>query len=309
MVDELAVEYADRPVVFLEDDVDAPFGRRYDRWWAAYGSSASVYLPLVMASSGHRISNGPVDFRPVYGAMVDAELARPAQAEVEAWARRVGNAMRVYVRVVNLAPATLSASANAATVHALVWEDKRVHVTARTVRAASWAEVAAPVAPGASHTAVLTTASLAGVDWGKLHAVALVDYRPGGRTGPYDLLQAALAAPPDLAVTPAEVAATTAELAADGTLATVSLRGPHVLNWTAASSALWLTATPGAGAVPGSATLAVVRGLLPFGVSEGKVTFAASSADGLAFTREVTVRVDARRLGGRGRLHFLRPVL
>ena len=40
---------AGSPVVFLEHDVDRPQGNRLDRWRAAYGSSATVYLPLVMA--------------------------------------------------------------------------------------------------------------------------------------------------------------------------------------------------------------------------------------------------------------------
>lgn len=293
-------------MLFLEDSVDATLGRRRDRWWAGYGSGGTVYLPLVMASSGHRVSNGSVAFAQVYGGMVEAELERPAEAEVSAYARRVGDAMRVYLRAVNRSQTTLSAAANGATAHALVWEDRRVHVTARTVRAAPFVEVTAPVAPGEAFLAVLDTPVLAAVEWSKLHAVAFVDYRPGGATGAYDMLQAARAAPPDLVATPAELTASAGDLAADGTLGTVTLAGPHVLTFTVASSALWLTAAPGAGTVPGEVTLRVVRDALPSGVSEGVVTFTATSADGLALTREVTVRVDAPDASRRVRRRLLR---
>jgi hypothetical protein len=308
VVDQLAVEYADRPVIFLEDNVDTPLGCRRDRWWAGYGSGGSVYLPLVMASSGHRLSAGSVNFLTVYGGIVDAELARPPQAEVEAYAARVGNAMRIWVRLVNGSTATLSAAANGATAHAIVWEEKKVHVTSRTVRAAPFVEVAPGVAPGAVFTAVLDTPALSGVDWSKLHAVALVDYRPTGATGAYDMLQAALAVPPELGVTPDDLAATSGDLAPDGTLGAVALGGPHVLTWSAASSAFWLTVTPGAGAVPGAATVRVVREALPSGVSEGTLTFTATGPDGLAFTRQVNVRVDAPDTGKRVRRRLLRSL-
>ena len=293
-------------MLFLEDNVDTPLGRRRDRWWAGYGSGGSVYLPLVMASSGHRISSGSVSFHTVYGGIVDGELLRPPQAEIEAFATRVGDVMRVYLRVVNLSPATLLAAANGATAHAVVWEDKKAHVTSRTVRAAPYREIAPPVAPGEVFTTVLDTPALAGVDWSKLHAVAFVDYRPAGATGAFDMLQAALAVPPALSVSPASFAVTGGELAADGTLGVVALGGPHVLTWSAASSALWLTATPGAGAVPGVATVRVEREALPSGVSEGTLTFTATGQDGLAFTRQVNVQVDAPDTGKRVRRRLLR---
>jgi hypothetical protein len=306
VVDQLAVEYADRLVLFLEDNVDTPLGRRRDRWWAGYGSGGSVYLPLVMASSGRRVSSGSVDFRTVYAGIVDGELLRPPQAEVEAFSARIGNVMRVYLRVVNLSPATLSAAANAATAHAVVWEDRKVHVTSRTVRAAPFCEISAPVAPGEAFAAVLDTPALSGVDWGRLHAAAFVDYRPAGATGAFDMLQAALAVPPALSVSPESISVTGAELAADGAVGAVALGGPHVLTWSAASDALWLTASPGGGAVPGTATVRVVREALPSGVSEGRLTFSASGQDGLAFTREVSVKVDAPDTGSRVRRRLLR---
>ena len=57
--------------------------------------------------------------------------------------------------------------------------------------------------------------------------------------------------------------------------------------------------------MPGTATVRVVRELLPSGVSEGALTFTATSADGLAFAREVSVRIDAPDLGRRLRRRLL----
>ena len=40
-------------------------------------------------------------------------------------------------------------------------------------------------------TGTLDTDPLSGVDWSRMRAVVLADYRPGGSSGPYDMLQAA----------------------------------------------------------------------------------------------------------------------
>jgi hypothetical protein len=292
VVDQLAVEYADRPVVFLENDVDRPLGQRIDRWWAGYGAGGVVYLPLSMVGSGHAVSSGSADFHTVFAGMVDAELERAPEAEVEAYARRVGNAVRVYVRVVNRSEDALASAVNAATVHALVWEDRKVGVTSRALRAAPAAAVAGPVFPGGACTATLDTAALAGVDWTKLHTAALVDYRPGGAAGAWDMLQAALAPAPDLIATPASLAATLHAGSPEERVGTIALRGPYVLSWTASTDALWLAVTPGAGSVPAEVEVRVLRDRLPAGVQQGHVTFTATSADGMSFTRTVTVNAE-----------------
>jgi hypothetical protein len=304
VVDQLATEYAGLPVVFLEDDVDTAYGRRRDRWWAGYGGSGGVYLPLVMVSSGHLVSNGPVSYAAVYRDMVDSELERPPRAEVEAYAARSGSLMRVWLRAVNRSTVTLSA-ANGAAAQALVWEERKMHVTARTVRAAPYVDITAVLPPGAAFTAVLDTLLPSGVDWSKTHVVALLEYRPAGAAGAFDMMQAALALPPQLAVSPETLDVRTPELAPDGTVGTVALSGPHVLTFAVSSSAPWLSATPGTGAVPAAVTVRVAREALPFGVHEGVLTFSASGPDGLAFTRTVTVRVDAPDLDKRVRRRSL----
>lgn len=192
----MANEYAAQPAVFLEQPVDSPMGDRYDRWWAAYGSgSGSVYLPLVMVDSGNRISCGPVDFYNEYKSMINAEVARPPGAELEATFRIEANRMRFSARVKNDSGATLSFARNRATLHALVYEDARVGNTSRIVRAAISTPILSDLMDGGSATFAIDSPDLVGVNWDKLHGLILADYRPGGITGPYDMLQAALASP------------------------------------------------------------------------------------------------------------------
>jgi len=180
-------------VVFLEQDVDRPIGDRISRWWTAYGTG-SAYLPLVMVESGKEISSGSVNYATVYGSLVDQELARSPEAEIVAFVQRVGDTQRIWATLTNLSSTTLSSAANQATVHVLVWEDKKVGTTGRIVRAAPFVALASALAPGATASFTLTTPALAGVDWSRLHTLVAADYRPQGRIGAYDMLQAAGAA-------------------------------------------------------------------------------------------------------------------
>jgi hypothetical protein len=189
----LAQDYAGQPAVFIEYDVDNPPSRRYDRWWAAFGGGSAT-LPLVMVDSGNQTSNGYVDFYDVYQAMVDSALARPAQAEIQAYWSRTGDRVGFDVEVKNLSSATLSSATNSATVHGIVYEDARVGITNRFARAA--VETGIPdLAPNATATFKLETSDLSGVDWDNLHFVVLVDYRPSGSVGAFDMLQATIAIP------------------------------------------------------------------------------------------------------------------
>jgi hypothetical protein len=192
-VDQLADEYAGSPIYFLEYPVDSAPSNRSSRWWAAYTEGGSVYLPLVMLDSGIQISNGPVDFYNVYKPMVDAALARPAQAAITSYILRCGNKLRFFMRLTNHSGVSLLNSTNNAAVHAIVWEDTHVADTNRYVRASVSANITSVLADGTSATFVLETPELTGVDWDKLHAAALADYRPAGLIGPYDMLQAAAA--------------------------------------------------------------------------------------------------------------------
>jgi uncharacterized repeat protein (TIGR01451 family) len=202
VVDQLADEYAaaGEPVLFLEQNVDSSLGSRENRWWVAYGGGGTVYLPLNMVDSGQYISSGYLgdSAHDTYKSMVDAELARPAQAEIVAQAERVGNSFHFEGQLTNLSGVTLS-SGNSATLHAIVYEEHTPldpdvdHITKRIVRAAVSSPISS-LAHGATMSFVLDTAELSSVvDWDQVHTVVLADYRPGGSSGAYDMLQAASA--------------------------------------------------------------------------------------------------------------------
>ncbi|MFH1175973.1 MAG: hypothetical protein V1750_01105 [Acidobacteriota bacterium] len=276
-------------MVFLEHDYDSAPASRVNRWWAAWGAGGSVSLPLVMVSSGHAISNGQVDYASTYRAMVQGELARPPQAGLTAYWRRVGDVIRGYLRLTNLSGVTLYSAANAAKVHLLVWEDARVGVTGRYVRAAASADMLVPLASGATTTLTLEGKPPAAVNWDKLHTLTLVDYQPEGGTRPYDMLQAALALPAELTVSPAEVQLQLSRVEPAANETALGLAGPHVLTWSATSDAPWLTVSPATGAVPAQVTARALAASLGAGAHTGHITFIATSADGLSFTKTVIV--------------------
>ena len=256
------------------------------RFWAVF---TGAYLPLVIVDSGHQLLTGnQPNFTTAFQNLVDPELLRPPGAEIEAYARQVGTQMRVYARIHNTSATTLSASANMAALHALVYEDAHVGVTGRIMRAAPWLDITSPLAPNGVLTATLESPALSGVNWTALHTVVLADYVPGPGAA-YDMLQAAMALPAGFSVDPA--ALTMGIDAATGQDRSVSIRlaGPYVLSWTAATDAAWLAVAPGGGTIADQPSVTVrASGLAP-GSQEGHVTLSAISEDGMAFTQFVSI--------------------
>ncbi len=177
--------------MFLEQDVDHSLGSRQDRWWAAY-TGGTPYLPLVMVDSGHRISTGSVDFYNVYKGMVDAELTRAPGAEFEAVSTRAGERVQLSGWMTNFSATTLSSGRNDATIHGIVYEDGPGGSTGRIVRAAVSYPLSSDLPSGSAVQFTMETPDLPGVNWQNIHSVVMVDYRPGGSSGPYDMLQAAV---------------------------------------------------------------------------------------------------------------------
>lgn len=287
MVDQLADEYAGQPVVFLEQDVDNPVGQRYGRWWVAYGSGA-VTLPIVMVDSGHQITNGYEDFYSVYKSMVDSELARPPEAEITAYHERIGDTLYIYGEATNRSGSSLSSFQNDATLHALIYEEAQIGSTSRFVHAAPYSSIDTELAPGGTMTFTLS-ATLSGVNWDNVHAVALVDYRPGD--GAYDMLQASVAEAPAFTVQPNVL--TFLVDPADSTDPSISLsfEGPHTLNWTASETLDWLDLSSLNGAISEHPVVSANPVALSSGWQSGCITFTATSASGLHF--EVQVPVNA----------------
>jgi len=283
VIDGLAPEYAEQPVVFIEYDIDSSdsqFVARRQRWWDAYQVGGSVFLPLVMVDSGNQFSNNVVD-GDVYRDMIDTSLARPPQAEIKAYWQRVGDSVDFTIQVTNLSDVTLS-SINDATVWGIVYEDEHVVNTDHYVRSVASDDVS-NLAPGTSMTYTLQTPDLTGVNWSKLHYVALVDYRPDPGERPHDTLQAVVAQPifrvqPDtltLMVDPANAAPPEA---------TASFSTLGTLDWTAETSEAWLTVTPTNSNTTVQPTISVATSTLAAGWQQGGVTFTTTSGEPISDT-------------------------
>jgi hypothetical protein len=286
-INQLANDYADLPVVFLEEDIDNPPPVRYSRWWDAY-SGNSAALPLIMVNSGHQISNGPLDYVTAYKAMVDSELRRPAGARIEAYFRRVGDHVRVYGSLTNLSSAALS-YANSASIGAIVYENARIHLTDRFARTTAQLYLSSPLLPGAMVTFTLDTPNLSGVDWNRLHTVVFADYRPAGSAA-FDMLQAAYAAPITMTVQPNPlVLMVDSSLNIDMSLP-LTMRGPYNLDWTATEDISWLGLSTASGSIMAPPTITTISGALTPGWQTGEIEFSASSSDGLALTQILPVR-------------------
>ncbi len=198
--DTLVSQYANQPVVFIEYDVDTqPLSNsRRDRWWEAWkasGGGDTAYFPWVMTDSGNAISNGNEDFTTKYSAMVDASLARPAQATLAASSERIGDTLQFTVQLTNQSGLTLGTS-NSATVWAIVYEvfdtapGATERLTKRYVRADVPQAITSDLANGATGSYTLNTPTLSGVVWENLQWIVLADYLPPGSLGAYDMLQA-----------------------------------------------------------------------------------------------------------------------
>ena len=192
-MDDLSIDYASYRVVFLEYPFYGAPAERYTRMGAAH-TGGSIYFPPIIVDSGNQYTMGyHSDFAAVYGGMVDTALVRPAQGEVSVQRLRVGDTFEFSISVTNSTGVTLS-TANGAAVHAIVYEVDPADVgtdTRRRVRQTSSAAISS-LANGATDT-FDTVVNLSGlsVDWNQLHSVVIVDYRPGGSSGPWDTMQAA----------------------------------------------------------------------------------------------------------------------
>lgn len=273
--------------MFLEYYAGSSEGNRESRFIAAFGDYG-YSVPMAIVGSGYRFSQGPADYYTVFKSMIEAERARPPRAAIAAWWRKVSpSTLRLYATVRNESDMVLDPAGNEAGVWGLAWEQKAtLGVTGMYTRAAVRSPLAAPLPPGAGASLVLDLWINAFVDWNNLYSVVAAELRPGGASGPYDMLQAVRPLPAGLACSPAKV-----QLAVPQGPGAAELRltGPHVLAWTATGSAPWLHVSPPAGGMDATVRVEARPELLQPGQQQGIVTIVATSADGMGFTAEVPV--------------------
>jgi hypothetical protein len=287
-VDRIAIHNANKPVVFIEYPVNAPQSRDM-RFWTACGCT-SADTPLTWVDSGYKFISGLVEFRPVYQAMVDAALLRPPKAEIQAvWWRETdigGSYVMFYIQVKNLTSDTLSYSANGATVHAIAYEDAHVQHTDHFGRDAAetgiWSGDLAPNATGVYRVRMNDFNLIANpydnfidANWDKLHFIALVDYRPGGSIGRYDMLQATYATPVDSPFKVKPDSITFLVDPADSSIPSklVHFIGPSFINWTSTSDNAWWTILPFNGSGSTQPAISVAKNDLVPGWQQGNITF------------------------------------
>jgi hypothetical protein len=236
-----------------------------------------------MVDSGYNAKAGPATYVAAYSTMVDNSLVRAPQAELQAYYNRQGDKVHFSVHVKNLSGKTLSTS-NGATVHVLVYEQAHLLLTGRFVVSTVNTPISS-LANNATGVYELQTVDLVGVDWSKLHYIALVDYRPSVSSTKYDMLQAAEAVP--LAqVSPDQLVFLVDNSDTSVPNQTAQVHGASGLTWNASESASWLTVTT-TGNLSTPAVFSVSKPALSGGWQQAVVTF--SSTDG-ALSDQVTVK-------------------
>lgn len=273
--------------MFLEYYAGETGDNRESRFVAAFGGYG-YSVPMAIVGSGCRHTQGPADYYNVFKSMIQADQARPAQARVEAWWRKVlPYTLRLYATVYNTSTVTLDSTSNEGGIWGLAWEDKAtLGVTGMYTRKAVRSPLTPPLAPGASRSVVLDLPISGFADWAHLHSVVAAEVRPAGTTGPYDMLQAVRPAPAGFSALPASVSLKAPQ---GPGAAQVVLEGPRVLSWTASATVPWLAVSPETGDMGSSVRVEVRPEMLQAGQQLGTVTFTATSADGMSFSTNVSV--------------------
>lgn len=254
-------------------------------------------LPEAMVNSGHQVADGSVTFPNastekfynLFKSMVDGELARPPEADIDAFAERVDDRVRFSIWVTNRSSRPLYAYTNLATVNAIVYEDTRVLLTDRFVRAAEETALTPELAPFETSAFQLETPELSGVDWDKLHSLAFVDYQPGD--GAYDIVQAAVAGPPDFLARSESITLMIDPM--DGLTHTIDidLRGTLDLDWAAEEGLTWLDVAPFSASILNPPVVSIYSDKLIPGWQHGELSITAESNNGIRFIELITVQV------------------
>jgi hypothetical protein len=179
--------FQDDDVLIIDQNVDTPLAGRVARWFAAYNTPGSVYLPLVMIDSGNQISNGDEPFVVRYSAMIEDALDRQPAARMSVTSERTGDLTTFDVRLTNTSGETLSA-ANGARLTVLLFEDDGSTLEIPFVPAAATAPITT-LADGETGEFTLE-ASAPTLDPDLTRWVVIADYLPAGSDGAYDTLQA-----------------------------------------------------------------------------------------------------------------------
>ncbi len=268
--------------ILLEYDFDLFRNGRIDRFFAT-GVSAPA-LPLVMVGDGYRTSSGYLsNYESTYRSMINAELAREPEAHIQAYWQRIGSVARVWVHATNLAGRTLKVSQETA-IWGIAWEDAMIGVSQTWVRGANrWATTTDFPADETIDSVFLIPVQ-AETSWNNISCLALLENRTA-QMGRYDILQAAVALPSGLYLRDKTVSVNNGRRSAE-----IKIEGPHVLSWSAESTAPWLEVTPSGNHLPDSITVTLVPELRPPAATTAVVVITASG-EGMEFSERAEVEI------------------
>ena len=205
MINQLAEDYANQPVVFLDyhydlamDDGIPTYFPPEARWNVIQASEEGLGLTWAVVDSGrlhHRGAETEGEAVAAYVTMIDDALAQPARAALTASWWRSGNFVIVLATVTNNSEITLSPENNAG-VHAIVKEPYDVYDTHTTIHPGLNGAIAQipDLVPGETGTYLIVIPDIDPYDWENLEFIVLVDYQtaPGLK---FDQLQAVFAQP------------------------------------------------------------------------------------------------------------------
>ena len=186
--------YVGKPVVFLEYIYARRPDSRKGRFWEAYGGSSAGY-PMIIVDSGHQVQSGVVPYYNTYQSLVDQELSRAPQAGIQATWQRTGDKVTFSIQLINHERCLpfLCSKQGHGSCHCLRRQEGGGYLPLRPLgRVPEHHHQLWRRGPPRPLPWILRT--LLGVDWNKLHYLALVDYQPVSGSA-YDMLQAAVALP------------------------------------------------------------------------------------------------------------------
>ena len=294
MIDQIAQEYSDQPVVVVDYhyslDYPPPFLPPQARWDVIQATESGLGLTWAVVDSGrlyHRGAETPEVAYNTYTAMINDALTQPATAEINAFWWLDGSTVKITATVTNNCSFTLSTDNNAG-VYGIVKENGvryETHTTQHPGLNAAKTAITS-LAPGETATFDIDVPDINPTDWDKVQVIVMVDYQTAPEAH-YDQLQAVIANQA-LYVQPnfhAFFLDDGETLVPDFTSAVMGNAG---LSWTAASDQPWLELDSTSGLVGESILMTTNGAAMVPGWNTALVAFTDSSG---VYSYEVTVSV------------------
>jgi len=259
VIDQLAIDYADKNIVFVDYTMDynIPNPVLY-RWEVIQRTEPDWGLTWTMVDSGQRHSRGvETDEEAIekYTAMVEYGIAQEALADIDAQYWVIGDTAFFKVTVQNLSGVNLS-EANTARVYAFVKETGIQYEDTNTTHHASRGEgmtLIHGLADQETGTYYVSVPLREITDWNNVGAYAFVDYETSAG-GLFQQLNAAKATKiefdPAITVTPTRINLTIPDNLTEIPAQTITIDAGAELAWEAETNRSWLSIdiTEGVGA-------------------------------------------------------------